>query len=147
MSNSQPAKTLEQALTRMRWTLEPGDYSLIGFSDSPQPEDFAALHPPAQLICEAGETTLLVCERELASILRRHPEARCQRALMWVRFEAAMGWEVVGFLARVSSALAAAGVPIGAVCGYSRDHLFVAREHEGRLRQVFAGLFPESPPS
>jgi hypothetical protein len=38
-----------------------------------------------------------------------------------------MAWELVGFLALVSGALASAGVPIGAVCGFSRDHLFVAR--------------------
>ena len=60
---------------------------------------------------------------------------------MWVRFESAMDWEVVGFLARVTTALAEAGVPIGAVCGFSRDHLFVGARFEAVTRSVLAGLF------
>jgi hypothetical protein len=71
-----------------------------------------------------------------------HPGARVEGGLLWVSFTAAMGWEVVGFLALVTGRLAAAGVPLGAVCGFSRDHLFVSRDHEAVLRGVLEGLFP-----
>ena len=54
-----------------------------------------------------------------------------------------MGWEVVGFLARVTGALAAAGVPLGAVCGFSRDHLFVAEAHLERALETLRGSFPQ----
>ena len=52
-----------------------------------------------------------------------------------------MGWELVGFLALVTGRLAAAGVPLGAVCGFQRDHLFVAERHP-RGRSL--GAWPSS---
>ena len=94
---------------------------------------------------EAEETTLLVHEEVLSQVLERHPDARVELDLVWLRFEAAMGWEVVGFLALVTSALAAAGVPLGAVCGFSRDHLFVTERHLATTRDVLRGIFPEAP--
>ena len=67
-----------------------------------------------------------------------------ERGLVWIRFDAPMGWEVVGFLALVTGRLAEAGVPIGAVCSFSRDHLFVAESYLERTREVLGGLFPEA---
>jgi uncharacterized protein len=140
---SDAARDLETALARMRWGVEPGRFALVGFDEPPRAEDLIALEPPAQLIREAGETSLLVGEARLAEVLERHPGARVERGLSWIRFEAPMGWEVVGFLARVTGALARAGVPVGAVCGYSRDHLFVGEPYLERARQALNGLFPE----
>jgi hypothetical protein len=56
-----------------------------------------------------------------------------------------MGWEVVGFLAKVTGSLAAAGVPLGAVCGFSRDHLFLHERYLPQSLAVLRGLFPETP--
>lgn len=138
------ARTLEEALARMRFRVERGEFALLGFAEPPSAADLDALEPPAQLVVEAGETTLLVRAERLDGLLARHPHARVERELAWIRFEAAMGWEVVGFLARVCGALAAAGVPLGAVCGMSRDHLFVARAHLARAREVLARTMPEA---
>ncbi|TDJ80006.1 MAG: ACT domain-containing protein [Planctomycetota bacterium] len=137
----------------MSFRVEPGRFALAGFPEPPAPADFAALAPPAQMIREADETSLLITEGRLPGLLARHPSARVERGLVWIRFDAPMGWEVVGFLALVTGRLASAGVPIGAVCGYSRDHLFVAERYLERTRAVLAELFPEiagdgaSPPS
>lgn len=57
---------------------------------------------------------------------------------------AAMGWEEVGVLARVTAALAAAGVPRGAVCANSQGHLFVAQAHRHTARRVLDELFPQA---
>lgn len=139
-----PARDLDEALARMRFIIEPGRFALLGFSDPPDPADAEALAPPAQMIREADETSLLVGEAALPALLARHPDARVERGLVWIRFEVAMGWDVVGFLARVSGALSAAGVPIGAVCGYSRDHIFVGEAHLERTRATLRELFPQS---
>ena len=72
---------------------------------------------------------------------RRQPSADSSR---WIRFETPMDLELVGFLAAVAGKLAAAGVPIGAVCGYSRDHLFVSERHLPRALEVLRELFPAS---
>ena len=93
---------------------------------------------------EEDETTLLVRAEELAGVLARHPGARVERDLAWIRFEQPMGWELVGFLAKVSGALAEAGVPIGAVCSHRRDHVFVARARLDDARAALRRLFPEA---
>jgi hypothetical protein len=143
-SEAEPARTLEEALLRTRFRVEAGRFALVGFSAAPGPEDLAALAPPAQLVREAEETTLLVREEALADLVARRPDARIERDLAWIRFETPMAWELVGFLARVTGALAAAGVPLGAVCGMSRDHLFLARRHLARAREALARIVPEA---
>lgn len=143
MARENHLKTLSEALERMRFEVLPGRFALLGFGEPLTDEDLALLHgEPAQAIRERGETTLLVAEARAAEVLARHPHARVERPLAWIRFEAPMDWELVGFLAHVSSALAEAGVPLGAVCGYSRDHLFVAERHLPRAREVLGRLFP-----
>lgn len=133
----------------MRWRIERARFVLVGFPGPPTPDDCALLggEGPAQLVREGGETTLLAPEGALAGVVERHPAARVERDLLWVRFELAMAWDVVGFLALVTGRLAAAGIPLGAVCGYSRDHLFVARAYEGALRRELVALFGDAAPS
>jgi hypothetical protein len=129
----------------MRFAVEPGRFVLLGFPEAPGPADLAlaAGDGPAQLVREGGETTLLVRAAEAAGVLARHPAAAVERDLAWIRFEGALAWDVVGFLALVTGRLAAAGVPLGAVCGFSRDHLFVAEPFLARAREVLRELFSE----
>lgn len=136
---------LEQALERMLFVVEPGEFWLLGFPEPPSAQDLADLGQPSQLVLESAETSLLVGAGPGQAILERHGQAQVERGLRWIRFEAPMGWELVGFLAKVCGELAAAGVPIGAVCGYSRDHIFVPGKHLERVREVLSGLFPEQP--
>lgn len=119
----------------MTWAVEPGRFALLGFPEPPDVDDFAALRapgassPPGQVIREGGETTLLVSEGHVAPLLQRHPGAAVEPDLVWIRFHAPMAWDLVGFLALVTGRLAAAGVALGAVCGYQRDHLFLSETH------------------
>ncbi len=139
-----PAPDLNAALARMTWRLEPGTFVLVGFQGPASIQDLESLRPPGQIVVEDDEMSLLVGEAALPGILERHPDARIEADLLWITFEAPMGWEVVGFLARVTGALAEAGIPIGAVCGYSRDHLFVARRHREQAERVLRSLFPSA---
>lgn len=133
---------LARLLERMTYTLEGGRFVLVGFPEAPLEADWAAvLDPPAGLVRERDETTLLVRAEHAAGLLARHPEAQVERGLAWIRFEAPMAWDVVGFLARVTSELAREGVPIGAVCGYSRDHLFVDERYLPLVRERLDALF------
>ena len=142
-----PARDLDEALQRMQLEELPGRFALVGFPESPEAADLALLEgAPGQLVREGGETTLLLARERLPDLLVRRPSARVESDLAWIRFTAPMGWEVVGFLARVTGSLAAAGVPLGAVCGFSRDHLFVHERHLEATREVLASLFPEAPP-
>jgi hypothetical protein len=42
-----------------------------------------------------------------------------------VTLKVKLAWDVVGYLARITAALAAAGVSVGVLTGYSGDHLLV----------------------
>lgn len=144
MTEPPAARGLDEALAGMTWTVQPGRFALVGFPEPPAPEDLALLggEGPAQVIREGGETTLLVPAEVAGEVLARHPAARAESGLAWIRFELAMEWELVGFLARVTGRLAAAGVPLGAVCGYSRDHLFLAERWLGTARSALEELLP-----
>ena len=134
----------------MTWEVLPGRFALLGFAELATPEDLAAIQSgaaPGQLTREGGETTLLLSAEGVGAALARHPSAACERGLAWIRFRASMEWTVVGFLARVCTRLAEAGVPVGAVCGYSRDSLFVAEAHLAATRTALAELYPEHVPT
>ena len=137
-----PVFVLQEAVRAMTWGVVEGRYALAGFPEAPAPEDLALLgEGPGQLVRERDETTLLLAEERLVELLARHPAAKVQRDLAWIRFDVPLDWQLVGFLALVSGALAAEGVPLGAVCGYSRDHLFVAGPYLERTRSVLSRLF------
>ncbi|MCB9915801.1 MAG: ACT domain-containing protein [Planctomycetes bacterium] len=138
------ARDLDEALARMTWEVVPGRYALVGDATPPRAEELALLAAgPGQLVVEGGETTWLLPEAALDALLAARPDARVERGVVWIRFVAPMGWDVVGFLARVTSALAAADVPLGAVCGFSRDHLFLHERWLARARDVLTDLFPD----
>jgi hypothetical protein len=139
-----PVSSLGDALVQMTWSAEPGRFALVGFEEGPRVEDLALLgRAPSQIVREAEGTTLLVHEDAVDGVLERHPGAKLERSLVWIRFSAAMDWELVGFLAHVTKALAEAEVPVGCVCTFDRDHLFVAEAHYERAAEVLKGLFPE----
>lgn len=80
------------------------------------------------------ETTALVPEADLADLPA--PE-RVQEGFAVITLDLPMDWDVVGVLARVSAVLAAAGIPLGAVAAFSRDHLLVPA---ARLDDALAAL-------
>jgi len=134
---------LSEALAKTAWRAEEGRYALIGFPEGPRAEDLALLgRAPAKVIREEEGTTLLVADDALEAVLERHPDSRVERDLVWIRFSAAMDWELVGFLAHVTTALAAADVPVGCVCSFDRDHLFVAEPHFETAKEVLDEIFP-----
>ena len=138
-----PTRSLSEALAGTTWRRETGRFALAGFAEGPRVEDLALLgRAPSQIVREEEGTTLLVADDALEAVLERQPDARGERDLVWIRFSMAMDWELVGFLAHVTTALAEAGVPVGCVCAFDRDHLFVAEAHLERATRVLEGLFP-----
>lgn len=148
MTADLPERNLERALEQTTFSVEDDRFALVGFYGPPDAEDLGlvATQPFAQLVRDAGETTLLLPERLCEALLERHSGASVERALRWIRFHLPMDWELVGFLAEVTGRLAEAGVPVGAVCGYSRDQLFVADRYLDRAREVLAARFTEQAP-
>ena len=86
------------------------------------------------------ETTALVAEADLSALPA--PE-RVQPGFAVITLDLPMDWDVVGVLAAVSRALADAGIPLGAVAAFSRDHLLVPADRLDGALAVLADLCGE----
>lgn len=82
--------------------------------------------PVSAVVVDAYEVSLLLRE----DVMQRH-DKRLRKAT-WsdacyhlITFSQALEPDLVGFLARVSTALANAGIPILALAAHSRDHILV----------------------
>lgn len=145
------AHELRDALARMTWRELPERYALLGCSDAALTQElqveFLAGAAPRQLTREAEGWTLLLPDAETEAWLARLPGARCTRPWVWLRFDLPMAWDLVGFLAHVTGLLADAGISVGAICGYDRDHLIVPGEQREAARAVLEGAFGAERPA
>lgn len=86
----------------------------------------------AALLRRPGDLLLWMRDDREVTALCRHaaladlpPPREVQRDFCVLTLDHPMAWDVVGVLAAVTAALAAAGIPAGALAAYSRDHLLV----------------------
>ena len=94
--------------------------------------------PFSALIVDKDEVTLMlpdgVCD-EFCGRLRRAVDSGIVYRL--ITFDTVLEASLVGFIARISCALAAAEIPILTFAAFSRDHIFVPAEHfERALREL-----------
>lgn len=89
------------------------------------------------VVVDDKEVTALVLE----SVFDELPEPeRLQRGWALLTLDLTLGWDVVGVLALLTAALSGAGVPVGAVTAFSRDHLLVPRDRLDDARAALEGL-------
>ena len=63
-------------------------------------------------------------------------DAKVEGGFRLVTLDIELPWNVVGFLARVTGLLAAAGVSVGALSAFSRDHLLIKQDDLGKALRV-----------
>ncbi len=136
------AQTVEQALQQARLIVDEQDYLFLRLparAITVAAGIIAELGDPfCGLIVDEGEVTLVVPDDSLpdfAARLRDHEVGKTPYKL--ITFDVALEPTLVGFMARVSAALAAAGVPIFPFAAYTRDHILVPAE---RLDEAVAAL-------
>ncbi len=128
-------------LRQARWRARPERFVLAALAPN---ERLLALRllagvvaPFMQLIAEPDVLTLLLPQSDWRSLRPAFPHARVQQPFRVISFELDLPDDLVGFLAVASRALADAGVPILAICGYTKDHILV---REGHLDRALAAL-------
>lgn len=92
------------------------------------------------LLADKDEVTLVLPEDHFADYAHRLPEHRAQGGYRLITFDLPLDHALVGFLSRVSAALAEAQVPIMALSAYERDHLLVPDTHFTRAMQTLRDL-------
>jgi uncharacterized protein len=131
-----------ELLRRTRVEVAPGTFVLAGMRH----EDWARLlenpelspRPEAlfMLLRDAHETTLLVEEEDWRAMRHAVRDARAEGGWRLLTLDIELDWGVVGYLARVTEILAAAGVPVGALSAFSRDHLLIKQDDLARALRV-----------
>jgi len=137
-----PDTDIAELLRRTRVEVAPGTFVLAGMRH----EDWARLlenpelSPRADalfmLLRDARETTLLVEEEDWRAMRHAARDARAEGGWRLVTLDLELPWDVVGYLARVTAILAAAGIPVGALSAFSRDHLLVKQDDLGHALRV-----------
>jgi len=98
------------------------------------------LSPRAQstfmLLRDPLEVTLLLEDEDWRAMRHAARDARVKGGFRLVTLDIKLAWNVVGFLARVTEILAAAGVSVGALSAFSRDHLLIKQDDLGKALRV-----------
>lgn len=135
---------LAEVVRTMRWRTRPERLALVGIDPLEQPVALRLVSGITgklwQLTVEPEVVTLLLDERDWRQLSPAFPRARVERPYRAISFEVDFPPDFVGFLALVSGALASAGVPILAVCGFTRDHVIVREADLERAEACVAEL-------
>lgn len=122
---------IAELLRRTGVEVAPATFFLVGLRH----EDWARLlenpelspRPDARfmILRDGHEVTLLLEEADWGTLRHAVREARVEGGFRLVTLDVELGWDVVGYLARVTEILAQAGIPVGALSSFSRDHLLI----------------------
>lgn len=142
------ATPIDLILAETQLTVHPANFVLIGLEPllQAQVENLLPLTEGdfVQYIREPDVLTLLLPQHVWETIGPQFAAAQMEGPLKIFTFSVAMDWGVVGFLAAVTGLLAHNGIPLGAVCGYYRDHLFIAADYAGRAELLLREKLAES---
>ena len=131
-----------ELLRRTRVEVLPAPYFMISLRHEDwqrvleQPELSPRGDAPYMLLRDTVEVTLLLDETDWQTMRHAAREARVEGGFRMLTLDIELGWEVVGYLARVTSILAEAGIPVGALSAFSRDHLLIKQDDLGRALRV-----------
>lgn len=123
-------QTLEQVLASTEITSDGHDYRLLRLPASAMTLAAGVMAESGIAFCAAiadkDEMSLLLRDDARQEFARRLRSAEIsEQRYRQITFEAPLEPGLVGFIARISQALAAADIPILAYAAYSRDHIFV----------------------
>ena len=136
---------VDELLRRTRVEVAPETFVLAGLRHDDwrrlleNPELSPRAEAQMMLLRDAREVTLLVEEEDWHTMRHAARDARTETGFRLVTLDIELGWHVVGYLARVTSILAEAGISVGALSAFSRDHLLV-KQHD--LPKVLRALGP-----
>jgi hypothetical protein len=131
-----------ELLRRTRVEVAPATYFLVGLRHEDwqrlleNPELSPRGTAPYMLLRDAMEVTLLLDETDWKTMRHAARDARVEGGFRLVTFDVKLDWTVTGYLARVTEILAAAGVPVGALSAFSRDHLLIKQDDLGTALRV-----------
>ena len=96
------------------------------------------------LTVDAAEVSAVLHADAWQKLAERFAEARVAGPYRLITFDLALDFAVVGYLAAVTSALAARGVSVYALSAHSRDHILVRRDDAAAARAALEELIAQA---
>jgi len=137
MSQTTAEQRVSSLLKETKIEVAPSVYVLVGLKhhDWNRLVQESGLSPSADsqfmILRDNQEVTLLVEDDDWQRMRHVLRDARVEKNFRLVTLDIDLPWNVVGYFARVSEILAAAGVTLGALSAFSRDHLLIKQEDLG----------------
>jgi uncharacterized protein len=142
MSEDLAAKTPNGLLRKTRIEVVPATYVVIGLSHQDwqrlleNPELSPRPDAPFMILRDAHEVTLVLEEEDWRRIRHAVRDAKIETGYRLVTLDIELPWSTVGYFARVTEILAAAGISVGAHSSFSRDHLLIRQDDLGKALRV-----------
>jgi hypothetical protein len=133
---------VSELLSRARVEVAPGEFVLVGLrhEDWRRLLESPELSPRAEslfmLLRDPFEVTLLLEEDDWRAMRHAARDAKVEAGFRLVTLDVELPWNVVGYLARVTQILAGAGVAVGALSAFSRDHLLIKQDDLAKALRV-----------
>ncbi|HLL71086.1 MAG TPA: ACT domain-containing protein [Pyrinomonadaceae bacterium] len=149
MIDAQHNESAAELLSRTKVEVAPATFVLVGMRHEDwarlleQPELSPRASAPFMLLRDGYEVTLLVEEEDWLVMRHALRDARVEMGWRLLTFDIELGWNVTGYLARLTAILADARVPVGALTAFSRDHLLIKQDDLPRALRVLGGHVAE----
>src|SRR6266446_2913104 len=136
------AERVSELLRQTKIDVAPATYVVIGLTHHDwarlleSPELSPRADAPFMILRDQHEVTLLIEEDDWRRIRHAARDAKVESGLRLLTLDIALAWNVVGFMARVTELLAAAGISLGAVTAFSRDHLLIKQDDLAKALRV-----------
>lgn len=135
-------ENIEELLRRTRVSVSPGLYFLVGLRQDDwlrmleSPELSPRGSAPFMVLRDEREVTLLLDETDWQTMRHAAREARLEGGFRLVTLDVELNWSVVGYLARVTELLSGAGISVGALSAFTRDHLLIKQDDLPRALRI-----------
>jgi len=136
------ANSPSDLLRQTRVQVAPATYVVIGLRHQDwqrlleNPELSPRPDVPFMILRDAHEVTLVLEEEDWRRIRHAVRDAKIETGYRLVTLDIELPWSTVGYFARVTEILAAAGISVGALSSFSRDHLLIKQEDLGRALRM-----------
>jgi hypothetical protein len=133
---------IAELLSRTRVRVSPALYFLVGMRHEDwlrlleNPELSPRGDAPFMVLRDEHEVTLMLDETDWRAMRHAARDARVEGNFRLVTLDLELGWNVVGYLARVTAILSGAGISVGALSAFSRDHLLIKQDDLGQALRV-----------
>lgn len=142
MSEAAAVTSVDELLRQTRVQVAAATYVLIGLRHRDwerlleNPELSPRADAPFMILRDAHEVTLVLEDDDWKRIRHAVRDARIENGYRLVTLDIKLPWSTVGYLARVTEILATAGISVGALSSFSRDHLLIKQDDLGKALRV-----------